>query len=123
MEDSTKHTFTKAGNMRAPTKIQLCDMVVNSWNKISTDIVEKSFLSCGESLYTQVEMISCFQDGKSCAEGRSRLEELMSVDIDIVDLDLRETTTDINSNEENYEVYIKEEIEDGADEAHAPLTS
>ena len=30
MENSTKHTFTKAGTMRAPTKIQLCDMVVNS---------------------------------------------------------------------------------------------
>ena len=79
MEDSSKHTFTKAGNMRAPSKMQLCDMVVNSWNRISNDIVEKSFLSCGQNPYTQVEMISCFKDGRSCAVGRPKLEDLMSL--------------------------------------------
>ena len=28
MYDPSKHTFTKARNMRAPTKMQLCDMVI-----------------------------------------------------------------------------------------------
>ena len=42
---------------------------------------------------------------KISAEGRSQTEELMSVDIDSVDLNLLETNTITNYNEENYEVF------------------
>ena len=36
----------------------------------------------------------------------------MSVDIENIDLDLLETITDQPENEDNYEIYLQEEIED-----------
>ena len=57
-------------------------------------------------------MISCFKDGRSCAVGRPILEDLMSVDVENIDLDLLETITDQPENEDNYEIYLQEEIED-----------
>ena len=43
LQDEERHTFTKGGKIRAPTKTDLCDMMVRSWDKISEEGIIKSF--------------------------------------------------------------------------------
>lgn len=42
-------SFTKGGNMRAPTLKVLCDFVIKSWDAIRVETVIKSFKKCGLS--------------------------------------------------------------------------
>lgn len=42
-------TYTKGGNLRAPSLDVLCDFVIKSWNAVSAKIVIKSFIKCGIS--------------------------------------------------------------------------
>ena len=94
MEDKTQHTFTAKGNMRAPSKTQLCDMALRALSKITPEVVMKSFLVCGQSPHSRVEDIQCFKDGKECAEGREKLQKLMNADINKVDINLIDIVED-----------------------------
>ena len=112
MDDPSQHTFTKAGNMHAPTKMQLCDMVTESWFKISEEVIRKSFVACGQVPDADVDHITCFKEGRSCCEGRERLKELMSINIESVDLNLLVNKNDIYENPEEYEVFVEEDTDE-----------
>ena len=88
MGDHSKHSFTKGGNLKSASMTQICDMVMEAWNDITPDIILKSFKVCGQAPDTEVSDILAFKEGKTCALGRETLENLWSVDIDTVDLDL-----------------------------------
>ena len=60
--------------MCAPTKMQLCDMVTNSWNEISKEMVRKAFVVCGQVSDVDVNKIVCFKEGRSCFDGKAKLE-------------------------------------------------
>ena len=109
MDNPSQHTFTKAGNMRAPTKMQLCDMVTESWFKISEEVIRKSFVACGQVPDADVDQITCFKEGRSYCEGRERLKELMSINIESVDLNLLVNKNDVYENPEDYEVFVEED--------------
>lgn len=38
---------THAGNIKAPSKRELCNWVVTSWNAVKTDVIIRSFKTCG----------------------------------------------------------------------------
>ena len=61
-------------------------MVVDAWNNLSSDIIKKSFVVCGQVEGVTASDISCFKEGKICEAGLDRLTELMSEDIDKVDI-------------------------------------
>ena len=45
-------TYTKAGNVRAPSKLLCLQWVKESWDSITSDIIVKSFRACGISVNT-----------------------------------------------------------------------
>ena len=59
---------------------------MDAWNNLSSDIIKKSFVVCGQVEGVTASDISCFKEGKICEAGLDRLTELMSEDIDKVDI-------------------------------------
>ena len=62
LSDAEK-TYTKAGNMRAPSKMELCDFIVDAWNSIPKELIEKSFHATGQSINGKVEDIHALKPG------------------------------------------------------------
>ena len=52
-------SYTKAGNIRAVTKTQLCNMIVQAWSSVSSEIIAKSFECCGQVPGATAESITC----------------------------------------------------------------
>ena len=88
--------------MHAPTKMQLCDMVIESWFKISEEVTGKSFVTCGQVHDANVDQVTCFKEGESCCEGRERLKKMMSINIESIDLNLLVNKNDVYENPEDY---------------------
>ena len=80
-------SYTKGGNMRAMSMMQICDAVVRSWEKITPEIIKKSFRVCGQVPDPKAAEITSFKEGKICHPGLTRLEHLLSLDIHKVDLE------------------------------------
>ena len=66
-------TYTKGGNMRAMSMMQMCDAVVRSWEKITPEIIKKSFIVCGQVPDPKASEIISFKEGKICHGGLARL--------------------------------------------------
>ena len=62
--ETNEHTYTPKGNIRAPTRMQMCDMIVSAWASISEDLIVKSFLITGQLKESKPEDISCMKDGR-----------------------------------------------------------
>ena len=108
MADETQHSYTKGGNIRAPTKTQICNMVVSAWNSIPEEMVLKSFKVCGQAPDIEVSDILAFRDKKTCADGRPKLESLWDINLDRIDFELLElkeleATPDVDINVLDYD--------------------
>ena len=58
----------------------IVEWVIKSWQAISNETVAKSMKLCGLALAvdgTEDDLISCFKEGKKCAEGRALLQTQM----------------------------------------------
>ena len=66
-------TYTKGGNVRAMSMMQMCDAVVRSWEKITPEIIKKSFIVCGQVPDPKASEIISFKEGKICHGGLARL--------------------------------------------------
>ena len=118
LQDEDRHTFTRGGKIRAPTKTDLCNMMVRSWDKIPEENIVKSFRVCGQVEDLDIDEIVAFQDGRVAADGKKQLEELLRLDPKDIDYGLlqkqhEETVvaevleqaedTDTNTNEMDYD--------------------
>ena len=118
LQDEDRHTFTRGGKIRAPTKTHLCNMMVRSWDKIPEENIVKSFRVCGQVEDLDIDEIVAFQDGRVAADGKKQLEELLRLDPKDIDYGLlqkqhEETVvaevleqaedTDTNTNEMDYD--------------------
>jgi hypothetical protein len=64
-------TFTSGGNMRAPPLQIFCEWIATAWASLDKEMIAKSFKSCGVSINTDGSedgMISCFKEGRECAD-------------------------------------------------------
>ena len=116
MCDDSMHTFTKEGNLCAPSKTQLCDMIVKAWETIFPDMVVKSFKVCGQAPNILVSEILTFKDGKACEEGRQKLENLWEINVNNIDLMLLE----LKEQDDVAKVDLVESIEDNYYELPGP---
>ena len=72
------HQFTRAGNMKAPSRSLLCEWEKSSWKAVSTEMVKDSFTSCAITVDTdgsQDDKIHCFKAGQPCEGGLSFLKD------------------------------------------------
>ena len=81
MADAPK-TFTKSGNVRAPTRATLCDFVVEAWNSIPQELIQKSFESCGQSRTGKVEDIHCLKPGNKAEEAFASVSKFWDEDLE-----------------------------------------
>ena len=91
-----KHEFTDAGNMKPVPRWLIVEWVIKSWQAISNETVAKSMKSCGLALAvdgTEDDLISCFKEGKKCAEGRALLQTQM---LNLNDRNLHENPIEIS---------------------------
>lgn len=72
--DSGTQTVTPAGNVRAPSRTEICDMVSKAWNSIPETMIAKSFQDCGQTIDAKPEEITCVKSGKC---GEAALPELL----------------------------------------------
>ena len=69
---------TDCGNLKAPPRREVVQWILKSWEKLSKEMIQKSFVSCAVSCATdgsQDDEITCFKEGKSCSEGRTMLKD------------------------------------------------
>jgi len=95
--------FTKGGNQKPPSRRKLVQWVLDAWNGLSTEMIIKSFKSCGLNLAldgSEDGQIHCFKEGSSCSSGATlmkkateALEEDQSSDnpFEIYDCDVNES--------------------------------
>ena len=69
-------TWTKAGNFRAPSKTQLIDMVLKAWNALSSDLIVKSFMVCGQHKFAKPEDVTCLKDKGPVSEAKQTVVDI-----------------------------------------------
>ena len=64
-----QHTFTAAGNMRAPPQREIVQWILEAWNDLDKVIIVNSFKSCALTLAvdgSEDELIHCLKPSQSC---------------------------------------------------------
>ena len=79
---NAQKTFTKAGNVRAPSRATLCDFVVEAWKSISPELIQKSFRACGQSIDAKVEDIHCMKKDEKAEEAFASVAEFWDKDLE-----------------------------------------
>ena len=71
-------SYTQAGNIRAPSKLQCLEWVKKAWESVSQDIMINSFRCCGISVKvdgTEDKEIHCIKDGGIAAEAFAEISQ------------------------------------------------
>ena len=121
ISDPEGHTFTKGGNLKAPSRALVCEWVKTSWAAVPVTMTKESFLTCAISASVggnDDEKIHCFKPGQPCAGGITVLKRenkrLAEADDDD-NSDPFASDEDKEENEEN-EALIDEEVGEEVDE-------
>ena len=84
-----KKSYTPAGNVRAPSKLQAVQWVKKAWSVVHEDMVRKSFRVCGISVNvngSEDGEISCIKEGGIAYDAKKIIEEetskLLQVDVE-----------------------------------------
>ena len=78
---SREHSYTKAGNMKAPDKVTCLKWVKKAWDSVKSDVIINSFKVCGISVATDGSedgLIHCLKPGEVAAEAASDMARLTS---------------------------------------------
>ena len=73
--DSGNQTFTASGNVRAPSRVDICNMVVKAWKDISEEMIAKSFLICGQVKNGKPEEITCMKENHPAHEALTQVKQ------------------------------------------------
>ena len=79
-----EHSLTAQGNMRAPSRSQMIEWVLEAWKKLPSDLIKKSFKVCALSSNldgSEDGQIMCIKNGP-CQELLTRFQ---SVEVDELD--------------------------------------
>ena len=72
-----QHTFTAAGNIRAPPLREIVQWILGAWNDLDKDIIVNSFKSCALTLAvggSEDELIHCLKPSQPCHSGLAQLK-------------------------------------------------
>lgn len=97
---SDDHTFTAQGNMRAPSKEQLVQWVVEAWEEIPQDLILRAMKASGITNAedgSEDHMIHCFKEEEPASAGRQILSQRRQDD---------ESSEGSNSDDEEEEVMM-----------------
>ena len=80
-------SYTKGNKMRTMTKMQICDNIVSAWEKITPDMIRKSFEICGQILGYDPDNLLCMRKGMPCEQALPKLKELLAFPTHQLDLE------------------------------------
>ena len=69
------------------TKMQICDNIVSAWEKITPDMIRKSFEICGQILRYDPDNLLYMRKGMPCEQALPKLKELLAFPIYQLDLE------------------------------------
>ena len=76
--------------MRAPSKMELCDFIVDAWNSIPKELIEKSFHATGQSINGKVEDIHALKPGNKAEEMFEHIQSFWNNSLEEFDLKVTE---------------------------------
>ena len=97
-------SYTAAGNVRAPDKLLCLRWVKKAWEKVSREVIVKSFRVCGISVAidsSKDDEIHCLKDGEVASGARTEVEEKTRLLHEPVDLESADPFADIADIEED----------------------
>ena len=71
-------SYTPAGNVRAPSKVLCLQWVKEAWSSVSTEVVKKSFISCGISVNvdgSEDQEVHCLKDNEIAAADKTDIQQ------------------------------------------------
>ena len=71
-------TYTCAGNVHAPNKLQCLKSVKKAWEAVDVEVIKKTFKSCGISVMidgSEDTEVHCIRDGGVAAEARAEIAQ------------------------------------------------
>ena len=108
------HTFTKAGNMRHPSFVEVANWINLAWKTIPKRPIQQSMLQCAITTAldgSQDEEIECFKVGHPCHGGVDLLRQKMQ-QTDTALQHIEEVVADENDEDENEDMLISESDSD-----------
>ena len=110
------HEYTRGGNLKPPSRSLLCEWVKLCWEKVPSEMVKESFMSCAITTNTDGSddhKIHCFKPGQACEAGLHILKEkndelLRSLDEEQV-ADADPFASDTDDEVENNEILVDED--------------
>lgn len=87
-------SYTKSGRVRSPSKTELVNMILKSWNQITEEQIKYSFLVCGQGENLVPDNIHCMKEGNDCHAGLSKLKELLALPPNERDLAFKRSSDD-----------------------------
>ena len=82
LEEEGIYSETEAGNLKPPPRRVVIGWVLNAWNELSTEMIRKSFITCGLTNAidgSDDDKIHCFKPGQPCEKGRQVLAEQLKL--------------------------------------------
>ena len=79
MENGTK-TYTAKNNVRAPSRKIMAEFIVNSWRRVTREIIVKSFLAVGQTRMSRPENITCLKEENIAHEILDQIKEFWDND-------------------------------------------
>ena len=110
--DSGKQTVTSAGNVRAPSRVDICDMVSRAWDGISEEMIAKSFICCGQAKNGIPDDVTCLKDGNVAASAMEEVKKFWNFEADQFE---EEDSTQVLEEDSDGDVFVVDEDE-GNDE-------
>ena len=80
MEFGSK-TFTTKNNIRAPSRKTMAEFIVNSWSKVTNEIIANSFHAVGQLRDTRPEQIHCLKEGNIAHEILDQIKKFWDADV------------------------------------------
>lgn len=76
--DTGEKTYTRGGNVRAPSKLQCLEWVKKAWEDIDVDVIKNSFKYCGISVKldgSEDNVIHCIKDNGVAPQAREDIQK------------------------------------------------
>ena len=74
--------YTEQGNLKPPPRKLIVEWITNAWDKLSDDIIKRSFKACALNLNvdgSENSCIHCFKPDQPCAAGYEKLQQQLHV--------------------------------------------
>ena len=74
--------YTEQGNLKAPSRKLMVEWIIDSWSKLTIEMIQKSFKACALNLNvdgSEDSLIHCFKKDQPCEKGYAKLQQQLGI--------------------------------------------